>query len=66
MPIVPHEIEWTTEKSKRSANCFGSNPKYASAFFGYMAGPFVAKMLFAAIPTPVTHACSISAADRAT
>jgi ubiquinone/menaquinone biosynthesis C-methylase UbiE len=52
MPIVPHEIEWTTEKSKRLWDYYGSNPKYATAFFGYIAGRVVAKMLFAEIQPP--------------
>jgi 2-polyprenyl-3-methyl-5-hydroxy-6-metoxy-1,4-benzoquinol methylase len=47
MPIVPHEIEWTAEKSKRLWDYYGSNPKYSPMFFGYMAGRLVAKMLFA-------------------
>jgi 2-polyprenyl-3-methyl-5-hydroxy-6-metoxy-1,4-benzoquinol methylase len=55
MPIVPHEIEWTTEKSKRLWDYYGSNPKYATAFFGYIAGRFAAKMLFADVK-PVASA----------
>lgn len=51
MPIAPHEIEWTTEKSKRLWDYYGPDPKRASTFFGYQAGRFVAKMLFANIST---------------
>ena len=52
MTIVPHEIEWTTEKSKRLWEYYGSNPRYAKQFFGYMAGRLVAKMMFAEIQPP--------------
>jgi 2-polyprenyl-3-methyl-5-hydroxy-6-metoxy-1,4-benzoquinol methylase len=46
MPIVPHEIEWTAEKSKRLWDYYGGNPKMARLFFGHVNGPFVAERLF--------------------
>ncbi len=49
MPFTPHEIEWTAEKSKRLWDYYGSNPKYAETFFGFMAGKLVAKRLFSEI-----------------
>jgi 2-polyprenyl-3-methyl-5-hydroxy-6-metoxy-1,4-benzoquinol methylase len=52
MPFVPHEIEWTAEKSKRLWDYYGSNPKYAGNFFGFMAGKLVAKRLFSTISMP--------------
>lgn len=52
MPFQPHEIEWNAEKSKRLWDYYGSNPKYASTFFGHMAGGLVAKRLFADIAVP--------------
>lgn len=52
MAFAPHEIEWTAEKSKRLWDYYGSNPSYVSTFFGYQAGPLVAKMLFANAKVP--------------
>ena len=52
MPFTPHEIEWTAEKSKRLWDYYGSNPKYAETFFGFMAGGLVAKRLFSSISAP--------------
>lgn len=45
MKFEPHEIEWTTEKSKRLWDFYGSRPVYRSAFFGAIAGKYVARML---------------------
>jgi ubiquinone/menaquinone biosynthesis C-methylase UbiE len=44
-----HEIQWTAEKSKRMWDYYGSNPKYRSAFFGFAAGRYVARMLIAQV-----------------
>lgn len=52
MPFAPHEIEWTPEKSKRLWDYYGSNPKYAETFFGFMAGNLVAKKLFSTVAVP--------------
>ena len=38
MTIVPHEIEWTTEKSKRLWEYYGSNPRYAKQFLATWLG----------------------------
>ena len=45
MKFEPHEIEWTTEKSKRLWDFYGSHPRYRATFFGYQAGRYVAPML---------------------
>ena len=47
MRFQPHEIDWTTEKSKRLWDYYGANPHYRTAFFGYIAGRHVARRLFA-------------------
>ena len=45
MTFEPHEIEWTTEKSKRLWDFYGSRPEFRKTFFGYQAGRYVAPML---------------------
>ena len=52
MTTVPHDIEWTPEKSKRLWDYYGSDPKFANQFFGYIAGRLVARMLFAKVRAP--------------
>jgi 2-polyprenyl-3-methyl-5-hydroxy-6-metoxy-1,4-benzoquinol methylase len=47
MQFTPHEIEWTPEKTKRLWDYYGSSPKYAGMFFGYIAGKFAAKRIMA-------------------
>ena len=52
MTFTQHDIEWTPEKSRRLWDYYGSNERYASFFFGYQAGRFVARKLFSAVPLP--------------
>jgi len=52
MQFERHEIEWTTAKSKRLWEYYGSNPKYREIFFGFMAGDLVARFMFAKIAAP--------------
>jgi 2-polyprenyl-3-methyl-5-hydroxy-6-metoxy-1,4-benzoquinol methylase len=49
MPFEPHEITWTPEKSKRIWDYYGSRSQFRSTFFGYIAGPLVARKLIAAV-----------------
>lgn len=50
MGFERHEIEWTAEKSRRLWDYYGSNPRFRSTFFGYLAGPMVALRILAACP----------------
>ena len=53
MTFEPHDIVWTPEKSKRIWDFYGSRPQFRTAFFGYIAGPMVAKKFMAAVaPAP--------------
>ena len=49
MSFEPHEIAWTPEKSKRIWDYYGSRPQFRSAFFGYIAGPMVARKFMTAV-----------------
>jgi 2-polyprenyl-3-methyl-5-hydroxy-6-metoxy-1,4-benzoquinol methylase len=55
MSFEPHEIAWTPEKSKRIWDYYGSRPQFRSAFFGYIAGPMVARK-FMTVVAPVANA----------
>ena len=49
MSFEPHEIAWTPEKSRRIWDYYGSRPHFRSTFFGFLAGPMVARKLMTEI-----------------